>query len=325
MSLSTIETSKLLHFDFLQDEKQIELTNVLENTLPYIKDLSKKAFLNKDKEAWNTIQKVLFKLNMNMFEKGFDPTKNENVASYLVRGTIMNVEKEATETVVPPVTEKKAFLEYLLKLVKEHPANTHPFLDYINSGKMTKEEARLFIGNYRVINEFFHLHIAILSYFSPLEFRGTMYENLNDELGQGDIKKAHPTIFKKLLAALEVPNHFAFLPESIATLNNMVSLTAFSNYLYGLGAMGALETAVPLQQSKIANGFRQIGLDSSALEFFDTHVEIDVVHGEQWFESLQEVIETKDDCIAVLNGAKSILDARVVFYDGLWNEMNKNK
>ena len=321
LAICPLEVSENLVEDILTKYPQREFKDVvytLTSIYPIVHELGERAYVKKDPEAWSIVQKILYKLNRHFLTKGVDPTGDGNMIRYGVRGMLLKNERKAQPRVEVNFTDRQAFKQELIEKIESHPSARHPLFDYIKAGKMTLENARCFIGNYQIITQIFHMNIAIQSYFSPFELRGMMYENLNDEFGNGDPEKVHMITFDRLVERLELPKDFPILDESYYLYNKMITLTAFSEFRYGLGALGALEFSIDDQLDIVSNGLSKLGLNEEEREFFTEHIEIDVGHGNQWLESSLQAVNSKEDCEEILNGALEILDARNVFLDGVW-------
>ena len=179
---------------------------------------------------------------------------------------------------------------------------------------------QLFLDNYYVNNRVFHLHIAAQSLSAPFEMRAEMYQNLFDELGSGDPAEAHPLLFLRNYHTLQLPETIVPLTGSLFLLNTKIYQTFLSgNVFQGVGGLGFLELAMPAQMQKIFDGLKKSGMPIKDLIFWELHITLDQAHGESWFEEVQEILHTREDAQALMDGGMSLLDARARFYDDVWS------
>lgn len=217
-------------------------------------------------------------------------------------------------------------LDELAERAKSHRINTHPLLTHMAEHGLPTEIAQLLLSNYYVNNRVFHLHIAAQSLSTPLSMRGEMYENLVDELGNGEFEQAHPNLFMHSFDTIGRPDTIRPQPESLALLNTKILYTFLSgDYRYGVGGLGFIELSMPDQMRKILSGLRRSGLSEPDLIFWDLHITIDEAHGESWFDEMRVFVDSPDRAQKTLEGGMALLDARAGMFDGVWAAMQQER
>ncbi|WP_369010364.1 iron-containing redox enzyme family protein [Nostoc sp. CHAB 5836] len=152
----------------------------------------------------------------------------------------------------------------------------------------------------------------------PFEMREELYHNLYDEFGQGNFSQAHPNLFEPLMNSFGRPREDDINPETCHLLNTKINICWFADGLhYGMGGMGALELAIPLQQRRVLAHLRRRGLSEEMVKFFVVHCELDEEHGEGWFNAGLPYIRTDEDFQKIFDGAMRMLEARAGVYDGI--------
>ena len=102
-------------------------------------------------------------------------------------------------------------------------------------------------------------------------------------------------------------------------------ITFADGFHWGIGGMGALELAIPLQQKRILAHLRRRGLNEQFVEFFVVHCELDEEHGDGWFNAGMPYVEKLSDYQKVFLGAMRMLDARAGVYDGVFQKLTSQK
>jgi pyrroloquinoline quinone (PQQ) biosynthesis protein C len=304
-----------------------EVVSLVSAHRPRIEALAKGAFAEGDRKAWEEVQRLLYHWNIDDLERRTSITDPTRVFHHILRNAILAEEEDMVAASVrlqcmDRFTPEVAVQE-LYDLAKAHPIATHPLLVEMSKNGLPKDAVRLFLENYYINNRVFHLHIAALSLSAPLELRGEMYRNLNDELGQAVFNSAHPVIFLRNFRSIGRPETITPLVESLHLLNQKVYAALLSgDYRYGVGGFGFLELTMPRQMQQIYHGLQRSGLPEEDLEFWPLHVSIDERHGEDWFNEMRQIIHTPEHALSALRGGKRVLDARAGFYDGVWNALS---
>jgi pyrroloquinoline quinone (PQQ) biosynthesis protein C len=292
----------------------------LEDLIWEVNVFAHRAFKNKNGADWKELQSILFDMNLRLMQNGYGLGTLRSLREWVVRDTIERVENQyqVQEHLSPELCRLEVFMPWLKERISTHRVNHHPLFALFDNDDLSSEEVRYFLSNYRVNMQRFHLHVAAYSLIVPFEMREELYSNLYDEFGQGDFSQAHPNLFEPLMDYFGGASEDDINPESYHLLNTKISLCWFADGLhYGIGGMGALELAIPLQQRRVLAHLRRRGLSEEMVKFFVVHCELDEDHGEGWFSAGLPYIKTEEHIYKVFNGAMRMLEARAGVYDGI--------
>jgi len=307
----------------LQLEDSLAELFQLENLKEFIKVvewLAHKAFKNKDSADWKELQFMLFEINLRLMQDGYGLGTPRSLREWVLRDTIERVERQflPQEQIPSELKNVEAFMPWLKQRIQSHRVNHHPLFVMFDDDDLSHEELRYFLANYRVNMQRFHLHVAAYSLIVPFEMREELYHNLYDEFGQGNFSQAHPNLFEPLMNYFGGARKEDINPETGHLLNTKINLCWFADGLhYGIGGMGALELAIPLQQRRVLAHLRRRGLGEEMVKFFVVHCELDEDHGDGWFDAGLPYVRTTEDLQKIFSGAMRMLEARAGVYDGI--------
>lgn len=285
-----------------------------------IENLAIEAFQNKGGSAWQKIQFLLFEMNLQLMREGFGLGTDRFMKEWEIRHLIEQIEQQylPQEQIPSEITRVEEFMPWLKERISQHRVNHHPLFELFDNDGLSDEEIRYFLANYRVNMQRFHLHVAAFSLIVPFEMREELYHNLHDEFGQGDFTQAHPNLFEPLMDYFGGARSEDINAETCHLLNTKINLCWFADGLqYGIGGMGALELAIPLQQKRVLAHLRRRGLSEELVKFFVVHCELDEEHGEGWFAAGMPYMHTFGDLEKVFSSAMRMLEARAGVYDGI--------
>ncbi len=285
-----------------------------------VENLAHEAFQNKGGLAWQKIQFLLFDMNLRLMREGFGLATPRFLREWELRHLIEQVEQQylPQEQLPGELDRFEVFMPWLKERISQHRVNHHPLFDLFDRDDLSDEEVRYFLANYRVNMQRFHLHVAAFSLIVPFEMREELYHNLYDEFGQGNFAEAHPNLFEPLMNYFGGAREEDINPETCNLLNTKINLCWFADGLhYGIGGMGALELAIPLQQRRVLAHLRRRGLSEDMVKFFVVHCELDEDHGEGWFAAGMPYMHTSEDLQKVFSAAMRMLEARAGVYDGI--------
>jgi pyrroloquinoline quinone (PQQ) biosynthesis protein C len=305
-----------------------EAVSIINEKIAGITALAEKAFCKENSAAYEAVQHLLYHWNLDELERKSAVTDYSRLVRQVLRNRILEVESQVSKQRYKLASWDNFTVEKGMEELKAaalgHRIHSHPLLDEMAARGLPKEGVQLFLDNYYVNNRVFHLHIAAQSLSAPFEMRAELYKNLYDELGSGEPSEAHPLLFMRNYRTLKPPKVIYPLTGSLGLLNTKIFHTFLSgSVLQGVGGLGFLELAMPDQMEKIFTGLKKSGLPSKDLIFWELHISLDKEHGESWFDEMAEIIKTREDAQAVLEGGLSLLDARADFYDAVWQAVQE--
>ncbi|CAM3814519.1 spermidine/putrescine ABC transporter [Rouxiella silvae] len=220
--------------------------------------------------------------------------------------------------------------EFLINLWKNHNASHHPLFDFIES-KATEEQLYFFLKSDSALNLLFFDLVAYTLIGAPPQTRGTICENIWDEIGHGDSYFTHVNLYKDLLERRNIAlpeNHFIELygVEAIAGHNAfMLGGVNRCHYYKLLGVMAMTEVLDPPQYSKLVKGCARLGLTAKDTHYYTEHIDVDIKHGEDWLYKVINVITLQQPQASneFYLGSLLRLNTAERYYDNLLSEIKK--
>ena len=148
-------------------------------------------------------------------------------------------------------------------------------------------------------------------------------DNLWDELGEGDMARAHPVLFRRFTRAIGIDDarleQIPAEPETRALIDTYLGFAGKHGLVGSLGAIcysseGIVATLYSHLQKAL---MRTITFKPEDLIFFDLHIHVDDGHAKQLEEVIAPMLRTQADFDAVTAAVKEGLDARCRFFDGV--------
>jgi len=214
------------------------------------------------------------------------------------------------------------------RLVAEtHRLWRHPFVEQCRAGQLTLAQVRVLGAQmYKFCHEFPSFLALALASCPQEDARIVIGENLWEELGEGDLQRAHAALFRRFTRALGLDDAqlsaVPALPETSALINTYRNL---SDHYGVLGILGALcyasEGIVAALYTHIQTGLLQAAsFDRDALMFFEVHIHVDSGHADKLESVLLPMLVAPQDELLVEEAVRTALDARCRFFDGVMRE-----
>lgn len=228
--------------------------------------------------------------------------------------------------------DEQKYSQRLIHVWKNHQASHHGIFDFLES-EATPEQLYLFLKSDSALNLIFFDLVAYTLIGAQPETRGTISENIWDEIGHGDNYFTHVNLYKDVLARRDIAlpdNHHIDLygPDALSGHNAfMLGAINRKHYYKLLGVMAMTEVLDPPQYTKLVKGCLRLGLLDKDVHYYSEHITIDIKHGDDWLYKVIDIIAEKHPdskrefylgCILRLNTAER-------YYDNLLNEMLKLK
>lgn len=203
------------------------------------------------------------------------------------------------------------------KLVDNHRVLSHPFLQLVDSDRVTRADAIAWGLQDRHVSRAFPLELAtLITLFPEPEQRLPLVENLWEEHGEGDPAKCHVKLLDALLVSVGVPEAelgvaaTAGTQEFLDTPARLGTLGRLGAFCYGNEYLALLEFP------RLDDCFRRLFPDPD-LRYFASNAEADEGHTELIEDLIGSECHSEADVAEVLAGAEAALDARCAFYDAL--------
>ncbi len=222
---------------------------------------------------------------------------------------------------------KTDFIAKLKSQVESHEVLSHPWF------KKQQENFSCY-DLYLWLGQEYHVSVSFVNWFlytaaltDNQKSKIVLVQNIWEELGEGDASKTHVSILRDFLDKLSVPSQYrVLLPETDLYLKTMNAITQKSFY-HGLGALGpANEYLLKLeyyQVSLLYTQWKSARPDLPEPAFFQVNLDADEGHSKKLFELIEEVSDSEEKMSMICVGNLQALEARLLFYQGLWNQIAK--
>lgn len=218
------------------------------------------------------------------------------------------------------------------QIAEEHSLWSHPLVERCRRGRLTLPEVRVLGAQmYKFSHEFSRFLASALLACPHEEARVVIAENLWEELGEGELARTHPALFRRFARALGIDDRTLAAtpaePETTALIDTYLGLAD----QFGLaGALGAIcyasEGIVAALYSHIEKGLLSaISFEKNALEFFDLHIRVDDGHAGKLEKVLIPLLQTAEDSNRVERAVQVALDARCRFFDGVLRAAERDR
>lgn len=200
-------------------------------------------------------------------------------------GTWVEHERSLVPPAERPARDIESLIEQFCGYATSHWAADHPIFAFLGE-QASHAQFVEFLVQERTIDSDFVDMVAL----TQIGFRGAMKtelaRNFWDEMGDGDPLEEHGTMFDAGLVRVAAPDHEAeddLIAGSLACGNLQYVLGLHRSYhLLSVGALGALETAVPIRFLQLRSGAQRLGLPDVVVHYYGNHVTADEIHSEGW-------------------------------------------
>jgi len=213
------------------------------------------------------------------------------------------------------------------QIAQGHALWRHPFVEHCREGRLTLPQVRV-LGTqmYKFCHQFPRFLALALAACPHDDARIVIAENLWEELGEGDPKRAHAALFRQFTRALGLSDEQLAAAPAQPETSALIDAYAGLSERYGvLGILGALcyasEGIVGVLYSQIQAGLLQAApFDREALMFFEVHIHVDDGHADQLESVLMPMLRTPRDEATVEQAIRVAMNARCRFFDGVLRE-----
>ncbi|EBZ0493700.1 iron-containing redox enzyme family protein [Salmonella enterica subsp. enterica serovar Infantis] len=294
-----------------------------------------KAYSTSDEEAIKVIQNALFLMyQINLANPLSNAALRQNDHIILkMRNAIEDVWLEYEFRDVGDfslASESDKYSSKLIKLWKEHHASHHEIFEFLEN-EATIEQMYLFFKSDSALNLIFFDLVAYTLIGAEPATRGTISENLWDEIGHGDNVFTHVNLYKHVLERRDInlpKNHYIDMYGSAALAGHnafMLGAVNRRHYYKLLGVMAMTEVLDPPQYTKLVNGCRRLGLSDKDVHYYTEHITIDIKHGDDWLYNVIDLLAEKypESKAEFYLGCNLRLRTAERYYDNLLCEMKK--
>ncbi|MDZ8080329.1 MAG: iron-containing redox enzyme family protein [Nostoc sp. DcaGUA01] len=216
------------------------------------------------------------------------------------------------------------------KIADNHPLWNHEFLMQCRTGNLFLADVQILaVQMYKFSKEFNRILASILSCCQDESTQLVILENLFDEMGQGDVSKSHPELFRQFTRALGIHDEtlaaLPTAPETRALIDTYLQIPHKYGYLAALGAVCyASEGIVSSLYTQLYKGIVGAApLPEESLIFFEVHINIDDSHAAKLAAVIEAQIGMIEDDIKIKQAIVEAMDARVQFFNGIQRQISK--
>jgi pyrroloquinoline-quinone synthase len=214
-------------------------------------------------------------------------------------------------------------------LAQMHGLWTHPLLARCQAGELNLADVRILVVQmYHFSCAFNRILASILAVCPDEASQFVIFQNLFDEMGEGNPAQSHPELFRRFIRAIGIADAdlvtIPALPETQAMIDTYIGLAAKYGDLAALGAVCfASEGIVNTLYTQIYHGIQGCGpIDPADLIFFDLHINVDGDHAANLANLILPRLQSEAEAMPVQQAIAAAMDARVRFFDGILAQMN---
>jgi hypothetical protein len=262
-----------------------------------VTEICEQAYKRGDAHCLFVAQQVLAKIyDLYMSIPGPDDKRPESSLTVAgVRNLIERYFLEDEESRIPASTWEKiprepaAYMEWLLDVVRRHPAYRHPLYEEYLGSRATLENLREFMIQETTIDTRFDDFLALVQVGTSGGVKLEIATNFWDEMGNGDESRMHTAMFDRAMECLGVnPDaRGALTTEALVCGNISLLLTLRRMHFYkALGYFVVTEYLAPRRFEKVIMAWQRNGLNREGADYHLAHVSIDGDHASHWFENV---------------------------------------
>lgn len=288
---------ELLHLDDDSVDGMFESGQGRERLFSEVAEFCEQAYKRDDARCLFIVQQVLAKIyDLYMSIPGPDEKRPESSLTVTgVRNLIERYFLEYEESRIPASTweaiprEPDAYVDWLLDIVRRHPANRHPLYEDYLCSRATLENLREFMIQETTIDTRFDDYLALVQVGTSGGVKLEIATNYWDEMGNGDESKMHTFMFNRAMECLGVSPDVrgALTTEALVCGNISLMLSLRRMHFYkALGYFVITEYLAPRRFEQVIAAWRRNGLTNEGAEYHMAHVSIDGDHAAHWFENV---------------------------------------
>jgi pyrroloquinoline quinone (PQQ) biosynthesis protein C len=214
----------------------------------------------------------------------------------------------------------------LQEVIKQYDQKVHPIFSIIERTPISLDIAQNLARKYYPVNlAFCKFLAAAISHVDNEDTRMLLVENLYEEHGKLDLKKAHTELFRVFMRSVKINPEEYKQPAKKSAEEKIISV--YNKFCYegpdykGLAVLFAFEKLFSPLCTSLARKLKEsIIAKNEDFVFFDVHGEADIVHAQKLKESLLASIHTKEELegalILVKEGADLLCSLIEEIYNG---------
>lgn len=213
--------------------------------------------------------------------------------------------------------------------VDTFPILEHPYFQRVTAGEISPADLSGWALQDRHVSYMFPQLIALIvaGFAAPhraaVQGRLALVRNLWEEMGEGEYSTCHSTLMDDMLLSLGVAPD-KLLVEPLPATRRFIDLQlelAHDSPFAGLGAFCYANEYLVLREYPPMQAAVEQQFPGADIRFFLANWEVDGHHTELVEEAIGSLAVTEEDYGEVESGAEQALQARVAFYDDLYERL----
>jgi DMATS type aromatic prenyltransferase len=214
-------------------------------------------------------------------------------------------------------------LEDIVSYYEEHALDHHPFLQRLQRETVNPQHIwLLFMNIHEAVNHFTHRLASVIARSQDERIRCLLAKQLNQELGNGDIKQNHKKMFDRFIANIDVWRIESFTEEMLIPgkefSQRLEKIYEDSNPYTGVGAGILMEIQAEQFDLCLGKECRKTNIELSAIAWLILHEEIEVEHADEALLVARFVDDAPAERSPAVEGARSIRVASWKLLDSLY-------
>lgn len=226
--------------------------------------------------------------------------------------------------------EGDRYVEWLKRLISDHPASVHRFYREYLRDHATVQDMRVFLAQETTLDPRFDDILALLQIGTTGDEKMEIAKNYFDEMGNGNPSEVHTHLFSRALSALDISPAFiraSLLPESRVSGNLSACMALGARHHYkAIGYFGVTEYLAPRRFKDLVAGWRRLQLPEEGIAYHDLHIRIDAAHGLAWMQNVIRPMVDQDPRVRreIALGALIRLNSSQRYLDSLQLALRKD-
>lgn len=200
--------------------------------------------------------------------------------------------------------EPRDFVDWFENLEQTGYGQHHPLFLYL-AERANAAELRYFLKQELATEAGFDDLVALTQVKTPLRVKMELARNYWDEMGDGNRDDVHSLLLANVAKSLNLDldgDLDGIHWQPLALSNLMVAFAKNRSLFYqSIGALGVIELTAPGRCTKVTEGLRRNGLDSSQIQYYALHSSLDVEHWQGWKENVMyPLLQENPACMTAL-------------------------
>jgi len=222
----------------------------------------------------------------------------------------------------PPGDGGAGFVRGLKRLIREHPANRHPFYISYLPDRADVSDLAFYLSQESALDPRFDDFIALMQIGMAVGPKLELASNYWDEMGNGAKPRVHTVMFQNALDEVGATRQYIAERQMVEAVvcGNLAALLVLRRPLIyrAVGCFAVTEFLFPRRCSQLLQAWRRNGLSTEGVEYHREHVGIDARHASGFFSNVIVPLVDKNPDIgpeiywgamARLNSSQRYLDA----------------